>query len=147
LRGEIDDINQFVYDNVNDGVYPAGLAKSQEAYEQAFRNLFAALDELGARLSRQRWLVGGRFTEADLRLFPTLIRFDTVYYLLFKCNLRHLADHHRLSNYTGEIHQMPGPAATVDFEKIKLGYYGRVRHLNPRGILPLGPPLARLRAE
>jgi putative glutathione S-transferase len=78
LRPEIDEINRFVYDNVNNGVYRAGLAKSQEAYEQAFRNLFAALDELEARLSRQRWLVGGRFTEADLRLFPTLIRFDTV---------------------------------------------------------------------
>src|SRR5215469_14730840 len=90
LRAEIDDVNRFVYDNVNNGVYRAGLAKSQEAYEQAFRNLFAAFDALEARLSRRRWLVGGRFTEADLRLFPTLIRFDTVYYLLFKCNLRRL---------------------------------------------------------
>jgi putative glutathione S-transferase len=141
LRPEIDEINRFIYDNVNNGVYRAGLAKSQEAYEQAFRNLFAALDELEARLSRQRWLVGGRFTEADLRLFPTLIRFDTVYYLLFKCNLRRLADYHHLSNYTREIYQLPGVAATVDFEKIKLGYYGGMRHLNPRGILPLGPAL------
>jgi len=141
LRPEIDEINRFTYDNINNGVYRAGLAKSQEAYEQAFRNLFAALDELEARLSRQRWLVGGRFTEADLRLFPTLIRFDTVYYLLFKCNLRRLADYHHLSNYTREIYQMPGVAATVDFEKIKLGYYGGMRHLNPRGILPLGPAL------
>jgi putative glutathione S-transferase len=141
LRAEIDGINRFVYDNVNNGVYRAGLAKSQEAYEQAFGNLFAALDELEARLSRQRWLVGGRFTEADLRLFPTLIRFDTVYYLLFKCNLRRLSDYHNLSNYTREIYQMPGVAATVDFKKIKLGYYGGMRHLNPRGILPLGPAL------
>jgi putative glutathione S-transferase len=141
LRTEIDDINRFVYDNVNNGVYRAGLAKSQEAYEQAFRNLFAALDELEARLSRQRWLVGGRFTEADLRLFPTLIRFDMVYYVLFKCNLRRLSDYHNLLNYTREIYQMPGVAATVDFEKIKLGYYGGMRHLNPRGILPLGPAL------
>jgi glutathionyl-hydroquinone reductase len=141
LREEIDDINQFVYHNVNNGVYRAGLAKSQDAYEQAFRNLFAALDELEARLSRQRWLVGGRFTEADLRLFPTLIRFDTVYYSLFKCNLRRLVDYHHLSNYTREIHQMPGVAATVDFEKIKLGYYGGMRHLNPGGILPVGPAL------
>jgi putative glutathione S-transferase len=141
LRPEIDEINRFIYDNINNGVYRAGLAKSQEAYEQAFRNLFTALDELEARLSRQRWLVGGRFTEADLRLFPTLIRFDTVYYLLFKCNLRRLADYHHLSNYTREIFQMPGVAATVDFEKIKLGYYGGMRHLNPRGILPLGPAL------
>ena len=141
LRAEIDDINRFVYDNVNNGVYRAGLAKNQEAYEQAFGNLFAALDELEARLSRQRWLVGGRFTEADLRLFPTLIRFDAVYYLLFKCNLRRLSDYHHLSNYIREIYQMPGVAATVDFKKIKLGYYGGMRHLNPRGILPLGPAL------
>jgi putative glutathione S-transferase len=141
LRPEIDEINHFIYDNINNGVYRAGLAKSQEAYEQAFRNLFAALDELEARLSRHRWLVGGRFTEADLRLFPTLIRFDTVYYVLFKCNLRRLADYHHLSNYTREIYQMPGVPATVDFEKIKLGYYGGMRHLNPRGILPLGPAL------
>jgi glutathionyl-hydroquinone reductase len=141
LRPEIDEINRFIYDNINNGVYRAGLAKSQEAYEQAFRNLFAAFDELEARLSRQRWLVGGRFTEADLRLFPTLIRFDTVYYVLFKCNLRRLADYHHLSSYTREIYQMPGVAATVDFEKIKLGYYGGMRHLNPRGILPLGPAL------
>ena len=141
LRGEIDEINRFVYDNVNNGVYRAGLAKSQEAYEQAFRNLFTAFDELETRLSRQRWLVGDRFTEADLRLFPTLVRFDTVYYVLFKCNLRRLADYHNLSNYTREIYQMPGVAATVDFHKIKLGYYGGMRHLNPRGILPLGPGL------
>jgi putative glutathione S-transferase len=140
-RPEIDEINRFTYDNVNNGVYRAGLAKGQEAYEQAFRNLFAVLDELEARLCRQRWLVGGRFTEADLRLFPTLIRFDTVYYLLFKCNLRRLADYHHLSNYTREIYQLPGVAATVDFEKIKLGYYGGMRRLNPRGILPLGPAL------
>jgi putative glutathione S-transferase len=141
LRAEIDEINRFIYDNINNGVYRAGLAKSQEAYEQAFRNLFAALDDLEARLSRRRWLVGGRFTEADLRLFPTLIRFDTVYYLLFKCNLRRLADYHNLSNYTREIYQIPGVAATVDFDKIKLGYYGGMRHLNPKGILPLGPAL------
>jgi len=141
LRNEIDEINRFVYDNVNNGVYRAGLAKSQEAYEEAFRNLFTAFDELETRLSRQRWLVGDRFTEADLRLFPTLVRFDTVYYVLFKCNLRRLVDYHNLSNYTREIYQMPGVAATVDFDKIKLGYYGGMRHINPRGILPLGPAL------
>jgi len=141
LRGEIDEIDRFVYDNVNNGVYRAGLAKSQEAYEQAFRDLFAGFDELETRLSRQRWLVADRFTEADLRLFPTLVRFDTVYYVLFKCNLRRLAEYHNLSNYTREIYQMPGVAATVDFDKIKLGYYGGMRHLNPKGLLPLGPAL------
>jgi putative glutathione S-transferase len=141
LRGEIDEINRFVYDNINNGVYRAGLAKSQEAYGQAFRNLFAALDELETRLSRRRWLAGDRFTAADLRLFPTLLRFDTVYYVLFRCNLRRLADYHSLSNYTREIYQMPGVAETVDFDQIKLGYYGGMRHLNPRGLLPLGPAL------
>src|SRR5712691_4131152 len=141
LRREIDEVNAFVYENVNNGVYRCGLAKSQAAYETAFGKLFAAFDELEARLGRQRWLVGDRFTEADLRLFPTLVRFDTVYYGLFKCNLRRLADYPNLSNYTREIYQMPGVATTVDFHKIKLGYYGGMRHLNPRGILPLGPAL------
>ena len=93
---------------INNGVYRCGLAKSQAAYEEAFGKLFAAFDELETRLGRQRWLVGDRFTEADLRLFPTLVRFDTVYYVLFKCNKRRLADYHNLWNYTREIYQMPG---------------------------------------
>jgi putative glutathione S-transferase len=141
VRREIDEVNSFVYDNVNNGVYRCGLAKSQAAYAEAFHKLFAALDELEHRLGRQRWLVGDRFTEADLRLFPTLVRFDTVYYVLFKCNLRRLADYHNLSNYLREIYQMPGVAETVDFDLIKLGYYGGMRHINPNGILPLGPEL------
>ena len=141
LRRDIDEVNAFVYDNINNGVYRCGLAKSQAAYAAAFHKLFAALDELEHRLGRQRWLVGGRFTEADLRLFPTLVRFDTVYYVLFKCNLRRLADYHNLSNYLREIYQMPGVAETVDFEMIKLGYYGGMKHINPNGILPLGPKL------
>jgi len=140
LRPEIDAVNAVVYDNVNNGVYRCGLAKSQAAYEEAFGKLFAALDQLEARLGRQRWLVGGRFTEADLRLFPTLVRFDTVYYVLFKCNLRRLVDYPNLWAYTREIYQMPGVAETVDFHKIKLGYYGGMRHLN-NGILPKGPAL------
>jgi putative glutathione S-transferase len=141
LRPEIDEVNAFVYDNVNNGVYRCGLAKGQAAYAEAFHKLFAALDEPEHRLGRQRWLVGDRFTEADLRLFPTLLRFDTVYYVLFKCNLRRLADYHNLSNYLREIYQLPGVAATVDFDLIKLGYYGGMRHINPNGILPLGPEL------
>jgi len=141
LRRDIDEVNAFVYDAVNNGVYRCGLAKSQAAYEEAFEKLFAALDELEARLGRRRWLVGDRFTEADLRLFPTLLRFDTVYYVLFKCNRRRLADYHNLWNYTREIYQMPGVAETVDFPRIKLGYYGGMRHINPNGILPLGPEL------
>jgi glutathionyl-hydroquinone reductase len=141
LWQQIDEINAFVYDTINNGVYRCGLAKSQAAYEQAFAKLFAAFDELEARLGRQPWLVGDRFTEADLRLFPTLVRFDTVYYVLFKCNKRRLADYHNLWNYTREIYQMPGVAETVDFPKIKLGYYGGMRHINPNGILPVGPDL------
>ncbi|HEX3863611.1 MAG TPA: glutathione S-transferase family protein [Stellaceae bacterium] len=141
LRDEINQVNSFVYDNVNNGVYRAGLAKSQTAYEAAFGKLFAAFDELETRLGKQRWLVGDRFTEADLRLFPTLVRFDTVYYVLFKCNLRRLSDYHHLTNYTRDIYQMPGVAETVDFARIKLGYYGGMRHINPNGILPHGPQL------
>src|SRR5215467_9276008 len=141
LRDEIDRVNALVYENVNNGVYRAGFATTQEAYEEAFRAVFAALDELEARLARHRYLVGPAITEADLRLFPTLIRFDAVYYSHFKCNLRRLADYHHLSNYTREIYQMPGVAETVDFGLIRLGYYGGMRHLNPRGILPLGPAL------
>ena len=117
LRRDIDEINAFVYDAINNGVYRCGLAKSQAAYEEAFGKLFAAFDELETRLGRQRWLVGDRFTEADLRLFPTLMRFDTVYYVLFKCNQRRLADYPNLSNYTREIYQMPGVAETVDFPR------------------------------
>jgi putative glutathione S-transferase len=141
LRRDIDEINGFVYDAINNGVYRAGLAKSQAAYEAAFHKLFAAFNELEVRLDRQRWLVGDRFTEADLRLFPTLLRFDTVYYVLFKCNFRRLVDYHNLWNYTREIYQMPGVAETVDFPRIKLGYYGGMRHINPNGFLPLGPEL------
>jgi putative glutathione S-transferase len=141
LRAEIDEVNAFVYAAINNGVYRAGLAKGQAAYEEAFHKLFAALDELDVRLGRQRYLVGNRFTEADLRLFPTLVRFDTVYYVLFKCNKRRISDYPNLANYLREIYQMPGVAETVDFHQIKLGYYGGMRHLNPRGILPVGPEL------
>jgi glutathionyl-hydroquinone reductase len=141
LRFEIDAINAFVYEAINDGVYRCGFATTQEAYETSFRRLFAALDEIEARLGRRRWLVGDRFTEADLRLFPTLVRFDAVYYSHFKCNLRRLADYHNLSNYLREIYQMPRVAETVDIPRIKLGYWGGMRNLNPSGIIPLGPEL------
>jgi putative glutathione S-transferase len=122
LRRDIDEVNAFVYAAINNGVYRCGLAKSQAAYEESFEKLFAALDELEARLDRQHWLVGDRFTEADLRLFPTLLRFDTVYCVLFKCNRRRLVDYRNLWSYTREIYQMPGIAETVDFTRIKLGY-------------------------
>ena len=141
LRAAIDETNAFVYDAINNGVYRCGFAGTQQAYEQSFRKLFAALDSLEERLGGQRYLVGDQFTEADLRLFPTLVRFDAVYYSHFKCNLRRLADYHNLSNYTREIHQMPGVADTVDIPLIKLGYWGGMRNLNPSGIIPLGPEL------
>jgi glutathionyl-hydroquinone reductase len=141
LRSEIDPINALIYESINDGVYRCGFARSQQAYEASFRRLFAALDEIEQRLGRQRHLVGDRFTEVDLRLFPTLVRFDAVYYSHFKCNLRRIADYHNLSNYLREIYQMPGVAETVDMPGIKLGYYGGMRNLNPSGIIPLGPEL------
>jgi glutathionyl-hydroquinone reductase len=141
LCSEIDETNAFVYDAINNGVYRCGFATTQAAYEQSFRKLFAALDTIEERLGRQRYLVGDRFTEADLRLFPTLVRFDAVYYSHFKCNLRRVSQYRNLSNYTREIYQMPGVAETVDLPGIKLGYYGGMRHLNPSGIIPLGPEL------
>jgi len=141
LRSAIDPINAFTYETINDGVYRCGFARSQQAYEVSFRRLFAALDEIEQRLGRQRYLVGDRFTEADLRLFPTLVRFDAVYYSHFKCNLRRIADYHHLSNYLREIYQIPGVAETVDIPGIKLGYYGGMRNLNPSGMIPLGPAL------
>ena len=141
LRGAIDATNAFIYETINDGVYRCGFARSQEAYEASFHRLFGGLDEIEQRLDHQRYLVGDRFTEADLRLFPTLVRFDAVYYSHFKCNLRRIADYHNLSNYLREIYQMPGIAETVDMPGIKLGYYGGMRNLNPSGIIPLGPEL------
>jgi len=141
LRGAIDAVNAFVYETINDGVYRCGFAKSQQAYETSFRRLFGALDEIERRLGHQRYLVGDRFTEADLRLFPTLVRFDAVYYSHFKCNLRRIADYHNLSNYLRDIYQMNGVAETVDVPAIKLGYYGGMPNLNPSGIIPLGPEL------
>jgi putative glutathione S-transferase len=141
LRSAIDQVNTFIYETINDGVYRCGFARSQQAYEASFHKLFGALDEIERRLGHQRYLVGDRFTEADLRLFPTLVRFDAVYYSHFKCNLRRIADYHNLSNYLREIYQMPGVAETVDMPGIKLGYYGGMRNLNPSGIIPLGPEL------
>jgi putative glutathione S-transferase len=141
LRSAIDPINTFIYETINDGVYRCGFAKSQQAYEVSFRRLFAALDEIEQRLGHRRYLVGDRFTEADLRLFPTLVRFDAVYYSHFKCNLRRIADYHNLSDYLREIYQLPGVAETVDMPGIKLGYYGGMRNLNPSGIIPFGPEL------
>ena len=141
LRAEIDQVNEFVYEHINNGVYRSGFAKSQEAYAPACRKVFSGLDQLELRLADQRYLVGNRLTEADLRLFPTLVRFDAVYYSHFKCNLRRLEDYPHLSGYLRDLYARPGFGDTVDIEAIKRGYYGGQQNLNPTGIVPLGPPL------
>jgi putative glutathione S-transferase len=141
LRDEIDAMNEFVYPRVNNGVYRCGFATTQEAYEEAFTLLFAALDELDARLGRQRYLVKDRITEADWRLFTTLVRFDAVYFGHFKCNLRRIADYPHLSGYLRELYQVPGVAETVHFDHIKRHYYQSHSTLNPTGVVPLGPEL------
>jgi putative glutathione S-transferase len=155
LRDEIDAINAEVYECVNNGVYRAGFASRQAAYEEAFDALFACLDRLEARLERQRYLCGGRLTEADWRLFTTLVRFDAVYVGHFKCNLRRIADYPALSNYLRELYQVPGIAATCNLDHIKQHYYRSHSSINPTGIVPKGPALdldaphdrARLHAE
>jgi putative glutathione S-transferase len=139
LLPEIDAINARIYDTVNNGVYKAGFATRQETYEEAVTQLFATLDELEAKLSRQRYLVGERITEADWRLFTTLVRFDAVYYGHFKCNLRRLVDYPALWAYTRELYQWPGIADTVDFGHIKGHYYRSHPTINPTRIVPLGP--------
>jgi len=141
LRAEIDQLNAFVYPNVNNGVYRCGFATTQQAYEEAFAALFAALEELDARLGRSRYLAGDRITEADWRLFTTLVRFDAVYVGHFKCNRQRIADHPNLSGYLRELHQVPGVAETVDFTHIKRHYYESHRTINPTGVVPLGPAL------
>jgi glutathionyl-hydroquinone reductase len=141
LRGEIDTINTLVFENINNGVYRTGFATTQHAYEEAFLDVFAALDQVEERLSRQRYLVGNRVTEADWRLFTTILRFDAVYYSHFKCNLRRIADYPNLSNYLRELYQVPGVAETVSMDQIKRHYYMSMLHINPTGIVPLGPAL------
>jgi len=141
LRAEIDRLNDLIYPNINNGVYRAGFATSQAAYEQAFRNVFDALDEVEQILSQHRYLVGSTVTEADWRLFCTLIRFDAVYYSHFKCNWRHIYEFSNLSNYLRDLYQVPGVAETVSIEQIKRHYYGSQRQVNPAGIVPVGPQL------
>ncbi len=141
LRAEIDAVNERVYPNVNNGVYKTGFATSQKAYEQAFEPLFATLDELDSRLGQQRYLTGSQITEADWRLFTTLVRFDAVYFGHFKCNLRRIADYPHLSGYLRELYQVPGIAETTDFSHIKQHYYRSHGTINPTGIVPLGPKL------
>ncbi|TDY00488.1 glutathione S-transferase family protein [Thiohalophilus thiocyanatoxydans] len=139
LREAIDEINEAVYEPVNNGVYRTGFASTQEAYEKNFDTLFAALDELEQRLSKQRYLLGSQLTEADWRLFPTLLRFDPVYVGHFKCNKQRIADYPNLFNYLLELYQMPGIADTTRFEHIKQHYYYSHVELNPTRIVPKGP--------
>jgi putative glutathione S-transferase len=141
LRKEIDAVNDRVYHNVNNGVYKAGFATRQPAYEHAFTALFETLDWLEERLSVQHYLAGDRLTEADWRLFTTLVRFDAVYYGHFKCNKRRIVDYPALSNYLRELYQYPGVGPTVDMAHIKHHYYASHRQINPTGIVPLGPEL------
>jgi glutathionyl-hydroquinone reductase len=141
LRPEIDEINALVYDTVNNGVYKAGFAREQGPYEEAFDQLFATLDMLEERLSRRRYLVGGRLTEADIRLYPTLVRFDSVYHGHFKCNLRRLVDYPNLWAYTRDLYSRPAFHGTTDFDHIKRHYYMTHPHINPSRIVPKGPLL------
>ena len=141
LRAEIDRINARVYKDVNVGVYRAGFATRQEAYEEGCRAVFAALDWIEEILSRQRCLAGDRPTEADWRLFTTLVRFDAVYYSHFKCNLRRIIDYPNVSNYVRDLYQVPGVGDTVNMDHIKRHYYMSMTAINPTRIVPLGPQL------
>ena len=141
LAGEIDGLNARIYDAVNNGVYKAGFATSQGAYETAYGALFAMLDELEARLGRGRYLFGDRLTEADWRLFTTLVRFDPVYHGHFKCNRQRLRDFPNLWAYVRDLYQMPGIAETVSLDHIKRHYYVSQRTINPSQVVPLGPAI------
>lgn len=138
---EIDTVNDFVYHRINNGVYKAGFATKQEVYEEEVTALFAALDQMEVRLAGQDYLVGNRLTEADIRLFTTLVRFDAVYFGHFKCNLKPLTAYPNLWAYTKRIYQLPGMAQTVNFDHIKRHYYGSHKTINPTGVIPMGPTL------
>ena len=141
LRSEIDEINEFVYHNINNGVYRAGFATTQDAYTEAFDDLFAALDKIEQRLTVNRYLVGETLTEADWRLFTTLIRFDSVYVGHFKCNLRTIESYPAISNYLRELYQLEGVSKTVDFYHIKRHYYFSHTMINPTQVVPKGPDI------
>lgn len=141
LRGDIDTLNERIYATVNNGVYRAGFATTQAAYEEAVRPLFETLDWLDERLGGRRFLTGDAITEADWRLFTTLLRFDPVYYSHFKCNVRRIIDYENLWRFTRELYGQPGIADTVNYQHIKGHYYGSHRTINPTGIVPVGPAL------
>ena len=139
FRPEIDDINKRVYSSLNNGVYKCGFATTQTAYEEALVPLFDTLDWLEEKLSSNRYLLGNFITEADWRLFTTLVRFDPVYFGHFKCNIRHLMDYPNLSGYVRDLYQVPGVAETVNMQHIKKHYYGSHETINPTRIIPTGP--------
>lgn len=141
LRGAIDDWNARIYPTINNGVYRAGFATTQTAYEEAYGELFTELDHIDAHLANKRYLLGEQLTEADIRLFTTLIRFDAVYHGHFKCNRQRLEDFEHLPRYVRDIYQLPGVADTVDFDHIKTHYYASHRNINPTGIVPTGPDI------
>eukprot|EP01119_Soliformovum_irregulare_P013372 TRINITY_DN3545_c1_g1_i1.p1 TRINITY_DN3545_c1_g1~~TRINITY_DN3545_c1_g1_i1.p1 ORF type:complete len:312 (+),score=107.93 TRINITY_DN3545_c1_g1_i1:70-1005(+) len=141
LRPKIDEVNAWVYDGINNGVYKCGFAQKQEAFDQAYANLFSAMDRVEDILSSSRYLAGNQFTEADVRLFQTLIRHDLVYHTHFKCNKARIVDYPNMWEYVKEIYQMPGIKDVVNFDHIKKHYYASHRHINPFGIIPSGPTL------
>ncbi|WP_417784142.1 glutathione S-transferase family protein [Terasakiella pusilla] len=141
LRDQIDEINSFVYDKINNGVYKTGFATTQEAYEEAFENLFDSLDHVEKILGQNRYLVGEQITEADWRLFTTLVRFDAVYVGHFKCNKKRIVDYPNLWGFLRELYQIEGVADTVNMDHIKTHYYASHKTINPTGVIPLGPEL------
>jgi putative glutathione S-transferase len=141
LRSEIDALNELIYENVNNGVYEAGFSRNQAVYEKLCHRVFATLDELEGRLARTRYLVGDSPTEADWRFFPTLIRFDTVYYVHFKVNRRRIVDYPNLWGYVRDLYQLPGIAETVDMDQIKRHYFTTHDMINPSRIIPVGPEI------
>lgn len=147
LRSEIDPLNQRIYDRINNGVYKAGFATTQEAYEEPVYELFAELDLVDQRLANQRYLLGATPTEADWRLFTTLVRFDAVYHGHFKCNLRRIEDYPHLSGYVRDLYQWPGVADTINMKHIKEHYYRSHATINPTGVVPVGPDLNFTRAH
>lgn len=141
LRDEINKLNDLIYPNINNGVYRAGFATTQDAYEEAFWDVFNSLDILESRLEKQRYLTGNSITEADWRLFPTLVRFDPIYFGHFKCNLKRLVDYPNLWGYTRDLYQQPGISDTIDMDYNKAHYYGSHKTINPTGIIPAGPEI------
>jgi glutathionyl-hydroquinone reductase len=146
LRPEIDRVNDYVYARINNGVYRCGFAQSQAAYDAAYDGLFEALEELERRLATQRFLVGDKTTEADWRLFPTLVRFDVAYFSVFRCNKKRIADYKNLSRYLNELYRVPGIARTVKPRYYVIGYWS-IRKVNPSGIIPKGTPAPYLEEE